>query len=85
MTDRQHLMKALQDDAQRAGERGRLLLEARRARKARRSHPDPAGPARHLAGLLLRWTAAQDAGPPAPGSARTPQSSQVHPMGGASA
>ena len=36
MTIHQYLMKAMQDDARRAGERDRLLLEARRARRARR-------------------------------------------------
>jgi hypothetical protein len=40
------LMKAVQDDARRAGERDRLLLEARRARKARRQRLVPAAPAR---------------------------------------
>jgi hypothetical protein len=43
------LMKACKDDAQRAGERDRLLLEARRASKACRQRPDPAAPARRLA------------------------------------
>ncbi len=32
MTIHEYLMKAIQDDARRAGERDRLLLEARRAR-----------------------------------------------------
>jgi hypothetical protein len=36
MTIHEYLMKALQDDARRAGERDRLLREARRARRARR-------------------------------------------------
>jgi hypothetical protein len=54
MTIHQYLMKACQDDAQRAGERDRLLLEARRASKARRQRPDPAAPARRLAQLLFR-------------------------------
>lgn len=40
------LMKAVQDDARRAGERHRLLLEARRARRARRQRLVPAAPAR---------------------------------------
>jgi hypothetical protein len=35
------LMKAVQDDARRAGERDRLLLEARRARRARRQRLVP--------------------------------------------
>ena len=36
MTIHEYLMKANQDDARRAGERGRLLREARRTRRARR-------------------------------------------------
>ena len=46
MTSYEYLMKAVQDDARRAGERDRLLLEARRARRARRQRPVPAAPAR---------------------------------------
>ena len=46
MTIYEYLMKAVQDDARRAGERDRLLLEARRARKARRRRLVPAAPAR---------------------------------------
>jgi hypothetical protein len=42
----EYLMKAIQDDARRAGERDRLLLEARRARRARRQRLVPAAPAR---------------------------------------
>jgi riboflavin biosynthesis pyrimidine reductase len=42
----QHLIKAAQDDARRAGERDRLLLEARRARRARRQRLVPAALAR---------------------------------------
>ena len=34
MTRYEYLMKAVQDDARRAGERDRLLREARRARRA---------------------------------------------------
>ena len=75
MTIHQYLMRAVQDDAQRAGERDRLLLEARRARKMRRPRPDRGVPARPLARLLLRWAAAQRAGPLAQESAKTPQSS----------
>jgi len=41
MTIYEYLMKALQDDARRAGERDRLLLEARRARRARRQRLVP--------------------------------------------
>jgi hypothetical protein len=40
------LMKAIQDDARRAGERNQLLHEARRARRARRQRLVPAAPAR---------------------------------------
>src|SRR5215471_5722513 len=46
MTIHEHLMKAVQDDLRRAGERDRLLLEARRARRARRQRLLPAAPAR---------------------------------------
>jgi len=49
-----YLMKAIQDDAQRAGERDRLLLEARRAHVARRPRAGPAAPVRRLARLLFR-------------------------------
>jgi len=50
----QHVAKAVQDDAPRAGERNRLLLEARRASIARRERVVPAVPGRRIAGLLLR-------------------------------
>src|SRR5580700_7191370 len=43
-TMRQYLMKAIRDDARRAGERDRLYLEAQRARVPR--GPRAAGPAR---------------------------------------
>ena len=46
MTIYEYLMKAVQDDARRAGERDRLLLEARRARRARRQRLVSAAPAR---------------------------------------
>ena len=46
MTIHEYLMKAIQDDTRRAGERDRLLLEARRARRARRQRLVPAAPAR---------------------------------------
>jgi hypothetical protein len=46
MTIYEYLMKAVQDDRRRAGERDRLLLEARRARRARRQRLVPAAPAR---------------------------------------
>ena len=50
----QYVSKAVMDDARRAGERNRLLLEARRARVARRKPVVPAAPPRRLARLLLR-------------------------------
>jgi hypothetical protein len=50
----QGLMKAVKDDAQRAGERHRLLLEAGRAREARYPRMGPAAPVRRLARLLYR-------------------------------
>jgi hypothetical protein len=46
MTILEYLTRAVQDDARRAGERDRLLLEARRARRTRRQRPVPAAPAR---------------------------------------
>ena len=63
MSIHEYLMKARQDDAVRAGERDRQLLEARRARRAGRHHPEPAAPAaaiapispvRRLARLMFR-------------------------------
>jgi len=50
----QGLMKAVNDDAQRAGERDRLLVEAQRAGRARRPRPGPAAPVGRLARLLFR-------------------------------
>jgi hypothetical protein len=47
VTNYEYLMKAVQDDARRAGERDRLLREAGRARRARRQRLVPAAPARH--------------------------------------
>jgi hypothetical protein len=73
MNIRRSLIEAIQDDARRAGERDRLLLEARRARKARRPLRDPAAPARHLARLLSRWTTAQGTSPRSPESYGAPQ------------
>ncbi len=69
MTFHEYLTKAVQDDAQRRGERDRLLLEARRARAARLQRAGHIGPAGRLARLLfrraphktfgpLRWTSA---------------------------
>jgi hypothetical protein len=54
MTLRHQLMNCYQDDARRAGERDRLLLETRRARGALRQRPDPDAPARRLIRLLFR-------------------------------
>lgn len=51
MTFHEYLSKAVQDDAQLAAERERLLLVARRARRERVS---PAVPVRRLARLLFR-------------------------------
>ena len=47
-------MKAVHDDAQRAGERDRLLVEAQRAGRARRRRAGPAAPVWRLARLLFR-------------------------------
>jgi hypothetical protein len=58
MTIRHYLMNACQDDARRAGERDRLLLEARRAREARRERAGLAATARRLVRLLVRPRAA---------------------------
>ena len=49
----QHVAKAVQDDAPRAGDRNRLLLEARRARMPRPKRIVSAAPARRLVRLLL--------------------------------
>ena len=54
MTIRQDLIEACQDDARRAGERNRLLLEARRARRARHARPPLVAPVRRLGHLLAR-------------------------------
>ena len=58
MSIHEYLSQAIQDDARRAGERDRLLLEARRARAARRPRAGPAAPVRRLARLLFRRAAA---------------------------
>jgi hypothetical protein len=55
---RQYLMKAIQDDARRAGERDRLYLEAQRARAPRGPRAGSAAPVRRLALLLFRRTTA---------------------------
>jgi hypothetical protein len=54
MSIREYLMKACQDDARRAGERNRLLLEARRASLTRRGRTSPLTPVERMAALLLR-------------------------------
>jgi hypothetical protein len=51
------LRQAVQDDARRAGERDRALLEARRARIAGRPHAGPAALASRLAQILFRRAA----------------------------
>jgi hypothetical protein len=59
MTFHAYLSRAVQDDAQLAAERDRLLVGARRARTARR-RVSPAVPVRRrLARLLLRRAPAQ--------------------------
>ena len=50
----QYVSKAVQDDAQRAGELDRLLLEVRRVNMARRERAVPAARVRRMARLLLR-------------------------------
>ena len=50
----QYVAKAIQDDAQRAGERDRLLLETRRVHMAGRERVVPAARVRRMARLLLR-------------------------------
>jgi hypothetical protein len=54
MSIHEYLMKAGQDDARRAGERGRILLEARRASLTRRGRTGPLTPVERMAALLLR-------------------------------
>jgi hypothetical protein len=54
MTFHEYLAKARQHDAQRAGERDRLLRTARQARTARRHRAAPAARARRLARLIFR-------------------------------
>jgi hypothetical protein len=53
MTFHEYLSKAVQHDAQQAGERDRLLLVARRARTVRPKRVRPAAPVRRLARLLF--------------------------------
>lgn len=54
MTFHEYLSKAVQHDAQQAGERDRLLRVARRARITRPDRASPAAPVRRLARLLFR-------------------------------
>jgi len=54
MTYHEYLSKAVQHDAQQAGERDRLLRVARRARMTRPGRVRPAAPVRRLARLLFR-------------------------------
>jgi hypothetical protein len=54
MTIHEYVSKAVQDDAQLAGQRSRLIREARRARMARRDGAVPAAPVRRVVRLLLR-------------------------------
>ena len=58
MTIHEDFLKAIQDDARRAGERDRLLLETRRARAALRPRPDPVAAAWRLIWLPFRRVAA---------------------------
>jgi hypothetical protein len=62
MTIHHYLMKASQDDAKRAGERDRLLLEVRRAQVTHRKRARPAAPAGRIARLLFRRAVAQGSG-----------------------
>ena len=62
MTIHRYLMTAVKDDARRAGERDRVLLEARRARIAGRQHAGPAALASRLARMLSRRTPDRTAG-----------------------
>ena len=54
MTFHEYLSKAVQHDAQQAGERDRLLRVARRAHMTRPGRVGPAAPVRRLARLLFR-------------------------------
>jgi hypothetical protein len=54
MTIRQSMWEVVHDDARRAGERDRLLLEARRARAAGRRHAGPAAWVSRLTRTLFR-------------------------------
>ena len=54
MTFHEYLSKAVQHDAQQAGERDRLLRVVGRARMTRPGRVRPAAPVRRLARLLFR-------------------------------
>jgi hypothetical protein len=54
MTIHEYLMQARKDDAWRAGEQDRLLLEARRASAMRRLRASPVAPVKRLVLLVLR-------------------------------
>jgi hypothetical protein len=56
MTIHHYLMQAAKDDAQRAGERDRVLLEARRVGLMRRPGADLAALFTRVARLLSHWT-----------------------------
>ena len=59
MVIHQYVSKAVQDDAQRAGERDRMLLETRRVLMAGRERVVPVTRVRRMARLLLRRAPAQ--------------------------
>jgi hypothetical protein len=67
MSIHEGLRKAVQDDARRAGEHDRLLLEARRARTIGRQPAGLAAAARRLAAILRRTTAQPPVTLPSPG------------------
>jgi hypothetical protein len=54
MTIHEYLLQARKDDAQRAGERDRILLEARRASAMRRLRASPVAPVKRVVRLVLR-------------------------------
>jgi hypothetical protein len=59
MTIRQSMWEVVQDDARRAGDRDRMLLEARRARMAGRRHAAPGTWVSRLTRTLFRRDAAR--------------------------
>jgi hypothetical protein len=54
MTIHEYLVQTRKDDAQRAGERDRILLEARRASAMRRLRASPVAPVKRVVRLVLR-------------------------------